>query len=117
MSKVEIILVEIVPISALYYKIHTISILQVRKLVVQVTSTSTSTSTSRKTCNTSYKYKYKYKLQELKNRPLLVKKTAHRQKTGERRVINNKLQSNEYFVREPGGWLWLAFLRCEFEMV
>ena len=41
MSEVEIILVEIVPISALYYKIHTISILQVRKLVVQVTSTST----------------------------------------------------------------------------
>ena len=35
--------VEIVPFSALYYKIHTISILQVRKLVIQVTSTSTST--------------------------------------------------------------------------
>ena len=38
MSEVEIIVVEIDPISALYYKIHTISILQVRKLVVQVTS-------------------------------------------------------------------------------
>ena len=63
MSVVEIIVVEIVPISALYYRFHTISILQVRKLVVQVTST------SRKTCTTSYKYKYKYKLQELKNRP------------------------------------------------
>ena len=37
MSKVEIILVEIFPISALYYRFHTISILQVRKLVVQVT--------------------------------------------------------------------------------
>ena len=60
--------VEIVPFSVLYYKMHTISILQVRKLVVQVTSTST----SRKTCTTSYKYKYKYKLQELKNRPLAV---------------------------------------------
>ena len=43
MSEVEIIVVEIVPISALYYRFHTISILQVRKLVVQVTSTSTST--------------------------------------------------------------------------
>ena len=59
--------VEIVPFSALYYKIHTISILQVRKLVIQVTSTSTST--SRKTCTTSYKYKYKYNLQVAKNRP------------------------------------------------
>ena len=39
MSEVEIIAMEIDPISALYYKIHTISILQVRKLVVQVTST------------------------------------------------------------------------------
>ena len=61
MSVVEIILVEIVPITALYYKSHTIPILQVRKLVVQVTST------SRKTCNTSYKYKYN--LQVGKNRP------------------------------------------------
>ena len=42
MSKVEIILVEIIPISALYYRFHTISILQVRKLVIQVTSTRTS---------------------------------------------------------------------------
>ena len=67
MSEVEIIAVVIVPISALYYKIHTISILQVRKLVIQVTSTSTST--SRKTCTTSYKYKYKYNLQVAKNRP------------------------------------------------
>ena len=57
------------PISALYYRFHTISILQVRKLVVQVTSTSTST--SRKTCTTSYKYKYKYNLQVAKNRPLV----------------------------------------------
>ena len=39
MSEVEIIAMEIDPISALYYKIHAISILQVRKLVVQVTST------------------------------------------------------------------------------
>ena len=62
MSEVEIIVVEIDPISALYYRFHTISILQVRKLVVQVTST------SRKTCNTSYKYKYN--LQVGKNRPL-----------------------------------------------
>ena len=59
--------VEIDPISALYYKIHTISILQVRKLVIQFTSTSTST--SQKTCNTSYKYKYKYKLQVTNYRP------------------------------------------------
>ena len=58
MSEVEIILVEIVvlvdilvDISALYYRFNTISIVQVRKLVVQVS------------------YKYKYKLQELKNRP------------------------------------------------
>ena len=36
MSDVEINVVEIVPFSALYYKIHTISILQVRKLVIQV---------------------------------------------------------------------------------
>ena len=63
---VEIILVEIVPISALYYRFHTISILQVRKLVVQVTST------SRKTCTTSYKYKYKYKLQVTNYRPLFA---------------------------------------------
>ena len=62
MSEVEIIAVEIDPTSALYYKIHTISILQVRKLVIQVTST------SRKTCTTSYKYKYN--LQVAKNRPL-----------------------------------------------
>ena len=40
MSEVEIIAVEIDPISALNYKIHTILILQVRKLVIQVTSTS-----------------------------------------------------------------------------
>ena len=43
MSEVEIMIIAvvIVPISALYYKFHTISILQVRKLVIQVTSTST----------------------------------------------------------------------------
>ena len=64
--------VEIDPISALYYKIHTISILQVRKLVIQFTSTSTST--SQKTCNTSYKYKYKYKLQVTNYRPQESKK-------------------------------------------
>ena len=62
MSKVEIILVEIVPFSALYYKFHTISILQVRKLVVQVTSTSTSTSYKWRIIGpwfcSSYKYKY-----------------------------------------------------------
>ena len=74
MSKVEIILVEIVPISALYYRFHTISILQVRKLVVQVTSTST----SRKICTTSYKYKYKYNLQVAKNRPQKVPKSPRR---------------------------------------
>ena len=38
MSEVEIVLVKIVPIFALYYKPHTNSILQVRKLVIQVTS-------------------------------------------------------------------------------
>ena len=48
--------VEIDPISAPYYKIHTISILQVRKLVVQITSTST----SRKTCTTSTSTSYKW---------------------------------------------------------
>ena len=45
MSKVEIILVEIVAISALYYRFHTISILQVEKLVLQLQVTSTNKST------------------------------------------------------------------------
>ena len=40
MYEVEIIIVvELVPISALYYRLNTISILQDRKLVEQVTST------------------------------------------------------------------------------
>ena len=66
MSEVEINAVEIDPIFALYYKIHTISILQVRKFVVQVTST------SRKTCNYKLQVQVKpHQLQVTKNRPHL----------------------------------------------